>query len=57
MDVIYFEIGDKTCQIRFLMGSSAVDVNAAHAVLLDNGTRVANTLSSCNLSCFAVCVS
>jgi hypothetical protein len=36
---------------------SGVDVNAAHAVLSDNGTLVANTLSSCNLSCLTVCVS
>jgi uncharacterized integral membrane protein len=43
--------------VGLLMARSGVDVNAAHVVLSDNGTLVANTLSSCTLSCFAVCVS
>ena len=46
-----------TVMLHFWWAHSGVDVNAAHAVLSDNGTLVANTLSSCNLSCFAVCVS
>ena len=38
--------------LGFWWARSGVDVNAAHAVLSDNGTLVANTLSSCNLKLF-----